>query len=84
VASTAVPSANVAIVDSVELGRSAVAPGLPWRTPALTGESSVCTQFQPSRGSVYYANRMSGQGNNSWGKTVLTCIGVQRRVHASV
>jgi hypothetical protein len=44
----AVSLANVAVVDSVEVGRSAaysrynnIPRTLPWGTPALTGESSV-------------------------------------------
>jgi hypothetical protein len=48
VASTAIPSAKVDMVDSGEVGRSAVnsryntgSRTLPWGTPALTGESSV-------------------------------------------
>jgi hypothetical protein len=48
VANTAVSSANVAVVDSVEVGRSAVYSRynsgprtLTWSTPAMTGESSV-------------------------------------------
>jgi hypothetical protein len=48
VASTAVSSAKVAVVDSGEVGRSAVYSRynnghrtLPWGTPALTGELSV-------------------------------------------
>jgi hypothetical protein len=47
-ASTAVSSANIAVVDYVEFGRSAVYSRynngprtLPWGMPALTGESSV-------------------------------------------
>jgi hypothetical protein len=35
------------------------------------------TKFQLLRGSVCYANRILGQGNNSEGDTILTCIGVQ-------
>jgi hypothetical protein len=36
------------------------------------------TQFQILRGSVCYANRILGQGNNWEGEeTILTCIGVQ-------
>jgi hypothetical protein len=48
VATTAVSSANVAVVESGEDGRSAVYSRynsgprtLPWGTPALTGENSV-------------------------------------------
>jgi hypothetical protein len=37
----------------------------------------MCTLFQPLRGSVFYANRILGQGSNSEGETVLTCIGIQ-------
>jgi hypothetical protein len=42
VASTAVPSAKVAVVEFGEVGRYNNGPRtLPWSTPALTGESSV-------------------------------------------
>jgi hypothetical protein len=48
-ASTAVSLAKVAVVDSAEVGRSAVyirynngPRTLPWGTPALTEDSSVC------------------------------------------
>jgi hypothetical protein len=48
VANTAVSSANVAVVDSIEVDRSAVYSRynrgpmtLPWGTPAVTQESSV-------------------------------------------
>jgi hypothetical protein len=59
-ATTAVSSAEVAVVDCGEVGRSAVYSGsriLPWGTPALTGDSSVYS-FQPLRGSVCYVNRI--------------------------
>jgi hypothetical protein len=37
----------------------------------------LCTRFKHSRGSVSYANRILGYGNNSEGKAVLTCTEVQ-------
>jgi hypothetical protein len=70
VASTALSSVKVAVVDSHEVGRSAVYSRyntglgtLPQGMPALTG-GVLCTQFQPLRGSVCYASRSLGQGNN--------------------
>jgi hypothetical protein len=66
VATTAVSSAKVAVVDSGEVGKSAVCSRynngprtLPWGIPSLTGEN-FCTRFQPLRGSVCYANRILG------------------------
>jgi hypothetical protein len=56
VASTAVSSVDVAAVDSVEVGRSAVYSRynsgprtLPWGTPALIGESSVYSDSNVTR-----------------------------------
>jgi hypothetical protein len=68
VASTAVSSAKVAVLNSGEVGRSAVYkysrynndPGtLLWDTPALTGESSVYS-VSGFRRSVCYANKILG------------------------
>jgi hypothetical protein len=57
VANTAVSSANVAVVDSVEFGRYAVYNGykigsrtLPWGTPALSEEGSVYSESAMQRG----------------------------------
>jgi hypothetical protein len=59
------------VVDSGEVGRSAVyskynngSRPLPWGTAALTGRVHY-TSFQPLRGSVCYAIRILGEGNNS-------------------
>jgi hypothetical protein len=60
-ASTAVSSAEVAVVESGEVGRCLVQ-YLAVR-PHWLGRV-LCTQFKPLRGSVCYANRILGQGNN--------------------
>jgi hypothetical protein len=64
VATTAVSSAKVAVLDSGEVGSSAVYSRynnglrtLPWGTRALTGESSVYS-VSTLRGSVCYVNRI--------------------------
>jgi hypothetical protein len=82
VATTAVSSAKVAVVDSGKIGRSAAYSRynngprtLPW-VHLLWLRTVLYTRFQPLRGSVWYANRILGQGNDSEGETVLTCIGV--------
>jgi hypothetical protein len=64
VTSTAVSSAKMVVVESGEVGGSAVyirynngPRTLPWSTPALL-MTVLCTRFQPLRGSVCYANRI--------------------------
>jgi hypothetical protein len=83
VASAAVLQAEVAVVYSGEVGRSAVYSrynngprALPWDTPALAGEDSAYS-VSASKRIVCYANRVLGQGNNLEGETILTCMGVQ-------
>jgi hypothetical protein len=64
VATTAVSSANVAVVDPGEIGRSTMYSRynngprtLPWGTPALTDDSSVYS-VSTLRESVCYVNRI--------------------------
>jgi hypothetical protein len=81
VASTAVSSAKVAVIDSGEVSMSAVYSRsnngprtLPWVTP-LRLRRVLCTQFQLLQGSVFCAKRILVDGNNSEAERVLTCIG---------
>jgi hypothetical protein len=82
VANTAVSSLNFAVVDSVEVGRSAVyrryntdPRTLLWSTP-LWLRRILCTQIQLSCESVCSADRIWVKWNNSEGETVLTCTGI--------
>jgi hypothetical protein len=86
VASTAVSLLEVAAVDSAVIGRSAGYDTnnydlgtLPCGTSALVGKSSVYS-VSILQGSICYANRILGQGNNLKRETVLTCTEVQHTV----
>jgi hypothetical protein len=83
VASTAVSTTNVAVVDPVRLlGLQCIAGiimshGHCLGVRPLSLERVLHTQFQPLGESICYANRILGQGNNSEREIVLTCIAVQ-------
>jgi hypothetical protein len=81
--SSVVSSAKVTMVNSGEVR------GLQWIVSIILAlghrlwicphwlERVLCTQFQPSQGSVFYANRILRQGNNSKAMTALTCMRIQ-------
>jgi hypothetical protein len=83
VTSTAESSSDCAVVDSAEVGRSAVIAGIITalghclREHQHWLETVQCTRFQPLRVSACYANMIFVQGSNSEVETVLIFTEVQ-------